>query len=163
MQTPSAITDAPPAVWNEDELAKFKADYSELRGTMNDAYTKYNPTPGKYSAFQLPKSAVQLSSDGDALYLKCAGTGRTGFIPVPPNNYPFYSAEEKYVPVMQADGGQLSGQRHSPRLSFHRCSILLAQRLMCSLPHPNYYLARRMDAHVQSHGRASRGRPKTRI
>jgi hypothetical protein len=37
-----------------------------------------------------------------------AGTGRTGFIPVPPNNYPFYNEDEKYVPVMQADGGQLS-------------------------------------------------------
>lgn len=28
---------------------------------------------------------------------------------MPPNNYPFYSEEEKYVPVVQADGGQLSG------------------------------------------------------
>ena len=28
---------------------------------------------------------------------------------VPPNNYPFYSEEERYVPVIQADGGQLSG------------------------------------------------------
>lgn len=37
------------------------------------------------------------------------GTGRTGFIPVPPNNYPFYGPEEQYTPVMQADGGQLSG------------------------------------------------------
>ena len=38
-----------------------------------------------------------------------AGTGRTGYLQVPPNNYPFYSDEEKYVPVMQSDGGQLSG------------------------------------------------------
>lgn len=30
---------------------------------------------------------------------------------MPPNNYPFYSEEEKYVPVVQADGGQLSGAR----------------------------------------------------
>lgn len=41
----------------------------------------------------------------------CAGTGRTGYLAVPPNNYPFYSEGEKYVPVMQADGGQLSGAR----------------------------------------------------
>ncbi len=40
---------------------------------------------------------------------KCTGTGRTGVINVPPNNYPFYSQDEKYVPIMQADGGQLSG------------------------------------------------------
>ena len=38
-----------------------------------------------------------------------AGTGRTGFMPVPPNNYPFYSQDEIYTPVVQADGGQLSG------------------------------------------------------
>lgn len=37
------------------------------------------------------------------------GTGRTGYLAVPPNNYPFYNDDEKYVPVMQADGGQLSG------------------------------------------------------
>ena len=29
---------------------------------------------------------------------------------MPPNNYPFYVDEAKYVPVMQADGGQLSGE-----------------------------------------------------
>ncbi len=40
---------------------------------------------------------------------KHAGTGRTGFLNVPPNNYPFYAEHEKYKPVMQADGGQLSG------------------------------------------------------
>ena len=28
---------------------------------------------------------------------------------VPPNNYPFYTEGEKYEPIMQADGGQLSG------------------------------------------------------
>lgn len=38
-----------------------------------------------------------------------AGVGRTGYINVAPNNYPFYSEEERYVPIMQADGGQLSG------------------------------------------------------
>ena len=38
-----------------------------------------------------------------------AGTGRTGYLQVPPNNYPFYSDDEKYMPVMQSDGGQLSG------------------------------------------------------
>ena len=39
-----------------------------------------------------------------------AGTGRTGFIPVAPNNYPFYQEEEVYTPVVQSDGGQLSGE-----------------------------------------------------
>jgi len=38
-----------------------------------------------------------------------AGTGRTGFYDIPPNNYQFYSDQEKYTPVIQADGGQLSG------------------------------------------------------
>ena len=55
------------------------------------------------------------------LLFSTAGTGRTGFIPVPPNNYPFYNDDEKYVPIMQADGGQLSGNRASRR----RTSLLL--------------------------------------
>lgn len=37
------------------------------------------------------------------------GTGRTAFTEVPPNRYPFYNDEEKYIPVMQSDGAQLSG------------------------------------------------------
>jgi hypothetical protein len=75
------ITDAPPAAWGANEIQSLKADYPELEGSM-DAVSKYNPTPG---------------------------TGRTGFMNVPPNNYPFYNDDEKYVPVVQADGGQLSG------------------------------------------------------
>lgn len=39
-----------------------------------------------------------------------AGTGRTGFSRVGPNNFPFYTDEEKYMPVLQSDGGQLSGK-----------------------------------------------------
>ena len=75
-----SITDTPPAVWGKEEMEGLKAEYPDLQGAT-DAVTKYNPTPG---------------------------TGRTGFMNVPPNNYPFYSDEEKYIPVMQADGGQLS-------------------------------------------------------
>ena len=41
-----SITDSPAAKWSEDELAKLKADYPELRGSLNDAVSKYNPTPG---------------------------------------------------------------------------------------------------------------------
>ncbi|GAB4820460.1 hypothetical protein N2152v2_007506 [Parachlorella kessleri] len=75
----ATITDSVPATWNEAELQTLKADYP-LYGFGEQA-SKYNPKPG---------------------------TGRTGYMPVPPNNYPFYSEEEKYVPVVQADGGQLS-------------------------------------------------------
>ncbi len=28
---------------------------------------------------------------------------------VPPNPYPFYSEEERYTPLIQPDGGQMSG------------------------------------------------------
>ena len=41
-----SITDAPPTTWDEQELSKMKAEYPELRGTLNDAVSKYNPTPG---------------------------------------------------------------------------------------------------------------------
>lgn len=49
------------------------------------------------------------------------GSGRTGYWEVPPNNYDFYSEEEKYKPNVQADGGILSSARgclaaHSPPL-----------------------------------------------
>jgi len=44
-----SITDVPPATWNEDELASLKAEYPELRGTLNDAVSKYNPAPGRDS------------------------------------------------------------------------------------------------------------------
>jgi hypothetical protein len=44
-----------------------------------------------------------------------AGTGRTGFLPVPPNNYPFYKGDSRYTPVVQPDGGQLSGARQPHR------------------------------------------------
>ena len=49
------------------------------------------------------------------------GTGRTGYMPIPPNNYPFYKDEEKYEPVVQPDGGQLSGKSRLPnRTAPHR-------------------------------------------
>merc|ERR1712072_1240138 len=68
-------------IWKQEEIDSLKADYQELKQVQNDAVTQYNPTPG---------------------------TGRTGYMAIPPNNYPFYNKEEKYVPVVQPDGGQLS-------------------------------------------------------
>jgi len=38
------------------------------------------------------------------------GSGRTGYWEIPPNNYDFYSEEEKYKPNVQADGGILSSE-----------------------------------------------------
>jgi hypothetical protein len=42
-----SITEAPPATWNDEEIAAFRAEYPELQGTLTDAVSKYNPTPGK--------------------------------------------------------------------------------------------------------------------
>lgn len=36
------------------------------------------------------------------------GTGRTGYVDVPPNNFPWVKEESRFVPPIQADGGQLS-------------------------------------------------------
>lgn len=58
-----------------------------------------------------PLRTQSATHSGHPLRDATAGSGRTGYIPVPPNNYPFYNNDEKYVPVMQADGGQLSGER----------------------------------------------------
>ena len=52
----AAITDVPQATWGEDELAQLKGDYAELRGTLTEAVTKFNPTPGegcRYSALEV--------------------------------------------------------------------------------------------------------------
>ncbi|PNW79639.1 hypothetical protein CHLRE_08g361100v5 [Chlamydomonas reinhardtii] len=93
-----AAATAVPMRWSREELAELsgRSDPSCVPPPGADptayevAFSKYNPTPG---------------------------TGRTGFLAVPPNNYPFYTSEgegpagrggEKYVPVLQPDGGQLS-------------------------------------------------------
>ena len=39
-----------------------------------------------------------------------SGGGRTAFTDVSPNNFPFYDEDEKYVPMLQSDGAQLSGK-----------------------------------------------------
>ncbi|KAK9868405.1 hypothetical protein WJX84_002515 [Apatococcus fuscideae] len=67
--------------WSPADLQGLEANYTGLGLTFGDAASEYNPTPG---------------------------TGSTGYLPVPPNNYPFYSDEEKYKPILQPDGGQLS-------------------------------------------------------
>lgn len=41
-------------------------------------------------------------------YNNVPGSGRTGFWEIPPNNYEFYTEEEKYKPQIMPDGGILS-------------------------------------------------------
>eukprot|EP00201_Polytomella_parva_P006050 CAMPEP_0175076206 /NCGR_PEP_ID=MMETSP0052_2-20121109/22564_1 /TAXON_ID=51329 ORGANISM="Polytomella parva, Strain SAG 63-3" /NCGR_SAMPLE_ID=MMETSP0052_2 /ASSEMBLY_ACC=CAM_ASM_000194 /LENGTH=91 /DNA_ID=CAMNT_0016345251 /DNA_START=391 /DNA_END=666 /DNA_ORIENTATION=- len=77
----------PVATWSDEEIQRWSDPIDGVDSAPNDGYelrfSKYNPTPG---------------------------SGRTGFQKVAPNNYPFYSAQERYIPVIQADGGQLSGE-----------------------------------------------------
>jgi hypothetical protein len=81
MWSPEAIAATQPATWDSNKLATLSAKYAP-DSSYALQYSASNPSPG---------------------------TGRTGFMYVPPNNYPFYNDEEQYKPVMQADGGQLSG------------------------------------------------------
>ncbi|KAA6421379.1 MAG: hypothetical protein FRX49_08656 [Trebouxia sp. A1-2] len=69
------------AHWYDEELQGLQADFPDMLGVYDSNTSKYNPRPG---------------------------TGRTGYLHVAPNNYPFYSEDEKYKPIMQSDGGQLS-------------------------------------------------------
>ncbi|KAL0023269.1 hypothetical protein WJX77_001673 [Trebouxia sp. C0004] len=69
------------AHWDDRELQELQADFPDMLGVYDNNASKYNPRPG---------------------------TGRTGYLHVAPNNYPFYSEDEKYTPIMQSDGGQLS-------------------------------------------------------
>ena len=98
-----------PAVWDEDVLASLTMA-PPPDGTSDMARSICNPTPGACPTDQpdceTRPRPVRVVSTG----LRClAGTGRTGFMAVAPNDYPFYGDDEKYVPIMQADGGQLSG------------------------------------------------------
>lgn len=45
-----------------------------------------------------------------AICINGKGAGRTAFTDVPPNNFPFYDDNEKYIPMLQSDGAQLSGE-----------------------------------------------------
>ena len=69
-----------PTTWEEQEFPITQYEEAEWKGSSyaRTAKSKYNPTPG---------------------------SGRVGFMPIPPNNYPFYNDDEKYVPIVQADGG----------------------------------------------------------
>ena len=35
-----------PTTWNVKELASLTAAYPDIKGTLDDAVSKYNPTPG---------------------------------------------------------------------------------------------------------------------
>lgn len=77
------IKDTTVATWDAAELMLWASgpDGAENSRAYEPTFSKYDPTPG---------------------------TGRTGMYRVPPNNYPFYGERERYVPAIQADGGQLS-------------------------------------------------------
>ena len=103
-------------------------------GPSDMARSKYNPTPGACQSRLLmamrtlpcgPVPRVRRAS-------RClAGTGRTGFMAVAPNDYPFYGDDEKYVPIIQADGGQLSGNPRMPGSMRALCSALFGL-MLCS-------------------------------
>ena len=107
-----------PAQWTDGELQGLQADYPDVHGAYDTNPSKYNPRPGKSSSCS--RSALFWCLCDEDLgraplgtlkrSLDCIGTGRTGYLQVAPNNYPFYSDEEKYIPIMQSDGGQLSGK-----------------------------------------------------
>lgn len=42
-------------------------------------------------------------------FMQQPGTGRTGMFNIPPNNYPFYSEDEKYKPAKRPDGTPVQG------------------------------------------------------
>lgn len=102
----------PPTTWSEGELAAGRAAYPQ-DGSYQLGFSSANPTPGEKDAllcaYLHPPRCPPTVSDPRLSAHTCIGTGRTGFLPVAPNNFPFYSADEVYQPVLQSDGGQLSG------------------------------------------------------
>jgi hypothetical protein len=103
---------APPTTWTEGEIAAGRASYPQQQ-SYSLKYSSHNPTPGIFCNQKSPLSACCkpkfLAVASSPSCSSNAGTGRAGFLPVPPNNYPFYDvSREVYTPLMQADGGQLS-------------------------------------------------------
>lgn len=123
----------PPTTWSEEELAAGRAAYPQ-DGSYTLDFSKYNPTPGMLmifrhlmpTCFPLHPSTIFTPPPPRCPCNCTTGTGRTGFIPVGPNNYPFYSTDEIYKPVLQSDGGQLSGGRD--RLNY----IVFAPIVVCN-------------------------------
>ena len=80
-------TGGKPTEWTKDEVEteemKAEVAYAEApwKDSLDLAYSKYNPNPM---------------------------SGQVGFHKLAPNNYPFFTEDEKYVPIIQADGGVLS-------------------------------------------------------
>jgi hypothetical protein len=74
--------DAPPTTWSKEEIEQWKMPEEDTHEGFKLKCSKFNPTPG---------------------------SGHTGMHSTPPNNYPFYAESERYQPVLQSDGGQLSG------------------------------------------------------
>ncbi len=112
------------AHWDDEELKGLQADFPDMLGVYDSNASKYNPRPGVRSCISVLSvdhsicvcNRSMLINDSccscTVYYCRCcsAGTGRTGYLHVAPNNYPFYSEDEKYTPIMQSDGGQLSGE-----------------------------------------------------
>lgn len=42
-----SILDKPATKWDKEEVVDMKAQYEDIQGTNDDAYTKYNPDPGE--------------------------------------------------------------------------------------------------------------------
>ncbi|GMH32680.1 hypothetical protein BSKO_00514 [Bryopsis sp. KO-2023] len=99
--------DERPTSWSAAETTDMSPEYADLESN-DHAYSKYNPTPG---------------------------TGSTGFFRVAPNNYPFYNDDEKYVPIMQADGGQLSEWQPMYNPSPEQAEIDRQKAYECGVPH----------------------------
>lgn len=42
-----SILDKPATKWEQSEIDSMKEQYEDIKGTDDDAYTKYNPDPGE--------------------------------------------------------------------------------------------------------------------
>eukprot|EP00983_Pelagomonas_calceolata_P099789 1158499-Pelagomonas_calceolata.AAC.2 len=81
MQLVPGFAAGPCATWSTEELEQWKMPEADMHEGYRLKFSKFNPTPG---------------------------SGHTGMHSVGPNNFPFYSECERYQPVIQGDGGQLS-------------------------------------------------------
>lgn len=120
---------APPGTWDAQEIERWKVpeDSAAAEGWLMK-FSSYNPTPGVcvhtremcMLACAHAWNACEHTSTRACVRTHThthAGSGHTGMHSIAPNNFPFYSESERYRPVIQSDGGQLSGARGKGKLA----------------------------------------------
>ena len=105
--------------WKQEEIrpcGRTTTSWRTPRASPSPSTTRLR----KSSAISLPLLFPTAADAPLSLPRLLTGTGRTGYMAIPPNNYPFYNDDERYQLVVQPDGGQLDRSPYQPSRSRRR-------------------------------------------